>query len=90
VLDSAKALGGVKKIDLFKPAHLDRVYSVEEVTQSLKTLVDKGLISYIGLSEVNADMLCRACKVMDIPISASQRADQVKHMIGYSNSHHRD
>jgi aryl-alcohol dehydrogenase-like predicted oxidoreductase len=90
VLDSAKALGGVKKIDLFEPARLDGVYSVEEVAQSLKTLVDEGLISYIGLSEVNADTLRRACKVMDIPISVSQRADQVKRMIGYSNSRRRD
>ena len=53
----------VKNIDLFEPARLDGVHSVEETTHSLKTLVDEGLISYVGL-EVNADTLRRACKVI--------------------------
>jgi pyridoxine 4-dehydrogenase len=71
VVDSAKALGNVKKIDLFEPARLDGVHSIEKITQSLKTLVDEGLISYIGLSEVNADTLRRACKVFDTCVPSS-------------------
>ena len=72
MLDSAKALGNVKKIDLFEPARLDGVHSIEKITQSLKTLVDEGLISYIGLSEVNADTLRRACKVFDTRVPSWQ------------------
>lgn len=76
MLDSAKALGNVKKIDLFEPARLDGVHSIEKITQSLKTLVDEGLISYIGLSEVNADTLRRACKVFDTRVP-SWRTDML-------------
>jgi len=86
VVDSAKALGGVKKIDLFEPARLDGVHSIEEISQSLKTLVDEGLISYIGLSEVNADTLRRACKVtqvhvVEIEVSPWCYDDKVKEVI---------
>lgn len=67
VLDSVnncnKALGGSIKLDLFEPARIDSVHSIEEIVTSLKTLVDEGLFSYIGLSEVSADTLRRASKV---------------------------
>lgn len=42
-------------MDLFQPARLDKTHSVEEVVQTLKEMVDEGLFSYIGLSEVNAE-----------------------------------
>lgn len=63
VVDSQKALGTNKKIDLFEPARLDDKHSIEEVVTSLKTLRDEGLFSYIGLSEVSAETLKRAYKV---------------------------
>lgn len=63
VTESAKALGDHVKMDLFQPARLDKTHSVEEVVQTLKEMVDEGLFSYIGLSEVGAETLRRASKV---------------------------
>lgn len=67
VVDSNKALGGSKKIDLFEPARIDSKHTIEEIVTSLKTLVDEGLFSYIGLSEVSADTLRRASKACQQP-----------------------
>lgn len=66
VTESAKALGDHVKMDLFQPARLDKTHSVEEVVQTLKEMVDEGLFSYIGLSEVNAETLRRASKIAQI------------------------
>jgi len=68
VVDSNKALGGSKKIDLFEPARIDSKHTIEEIVTSLKTLVDEGLFSYIGLSEVSADTLRRASKITKITV----------------------
>lgn len=54
---------GTKKIDIFTPSRLDGKRSVEEIVGDLKTFQSEGLFSYIGLSEVKADTLQRACKV---------------------------
>lgn len=62
-MKSAEALGAHVKMDLFQPARLDKTHPVEEVVQTLKGLVDEGLFSYIGLSEVGAETLRRASKV---------------------------
>lgn len=67
-------LGKNKKLDHFEPARLDHHHPVEEVVQSLKQLVDEGLFSYIGLSEVNASTLRRAVKVSCSP-NLSGRSD---------------
>lgn len=48
------ALRGKKKIDLFQPARLDGVASVEDVVQTLAELKNEGKFDHIGLSECAA------------------------------------
>ncbi|KAJ7451038.1 aldo/keto reductase [Mycena latifolia] len=55
-----RALGPIKKIDLFEPARIDRKVPVEEMMQTLVTLIKEGKFSHIGLSECNADTLRKA------------------------------
>ncbi|VEU24159.1 DEKNAAC105407 [Brettanomyces naardenensis] len=51
------------KIDLFEPARMDLVHSVEEVIEALKPFIESGKIGGISLSEVNGDTIRRAYKV---------------------------
>ncbi|KAJ7645830.1 aldo/keto reductase [Mycena rosella] len=60
VENSQRALGTVKKIDLFEPARIDRKVTIEEMMQTLVALVKEGKFSHIGLSECNADTLRKA------------------------------
>lgn len=62
MLNIRKHLGD-KKMDLFEPARLDRERPVEDVVADLARLRDEGLFAHIGLSEVKAETLRRACKV---------------------------
>ncbi|KAJ6569438.1 aldo/keto reductase [Mycena capillaripes] len=55
-----RALGPIKKLDLFEPARIDRKVSVQELMQTLVTLVKEGKFSHIGLSECSADTLRKA------------------------------
>ncbi|KAJ7118630.1 aldo/keto reductase [Mycena crocata] len=55
-----KALGPIKKIDLFQPARIDRKVPVQDLMQTLATLVKEGKFSHVGLSECNADTLRKA------------------------------
>jgi len=57
---------GVSYIDLFYAHRLDGVTPVEKTMEALKQLKDEGKIKYIGLSEVSADSLRRACKVAHV------------------------
>ncbi|KAJ7714574.1 aldo/keto reductase [Mycena maculata] len=60
VENSQRALGSIKKIDLFQPGRIDRRVPVEDMMQTLAALVKEGKISHIGLSECNADTLRKA------------------------------
>jgi len=55
-----RALGPIKKLDLFEPARIDRKVPVEDMMQTLVTLIKEGKFSHIGLSECNADTLRKA------------------------------
>ncbi|KAF8305542.1 aldo/keto reductase [Clavulina sp. PMI_390] len=59
-------LGSNKTMDVFETARLDDKHSVEEVVASMKALQEEGLVDYIGLSEVGADTLRKACEVAPI------------------------
>ncbi|KAF8323701.1 aldo/keto reductase [Clavulina sp. PMI_390] len=58
-----KILGVHKKIDHYEPARFDGSTSIEDIMKSLVTLKDEGLFEFIGLSEVSASTLRKACKV---------------------------
>jgi len=55
-----RALGPIKKVDLFEPARIDPKVPVEDMMQTLVTLVKEGKFSHIGLTECNADTLRKA------------------------------
>ncbi|CAJ2509930.1 Uu.00g058300.m01.CDS01 [Anthostomella pinea] len=59
-------LGGVKKIDCFRPARIDPKVPVEETIGALKELQDEGKIGSIGLSEVRAETIRKASAVCPI------------------------
>ena len=54
---------GVDQVDLYYAHRLDGKTPVEKTMETLKQLKQEGKIKYIGLSEVSADSLRRACKV---------------------------
>ncbi|KAH8829021.1 aldo/keto reductase [Flagelloscypha sp. PMI_526] len=64
------ALRGTKTLDLFEPARLDGKNPVEDIAATLKTFVEQGKCSYVGLSECSAESLRRACKV--VPIASAE------------------
>lgn len=66
VEDSNKALGGVKQIDIFQYARVDKQTPIEETIGYLKKLQDEGAIGSIGLSEVRASTIERAHKITPI------------------------
>lgn len=57
---------GLGYVDLYQPARQDTEIPVEEVVGEIKRLVDEGYVKHIGLSEVDAETLRRACKVHPI------------------------
>ncbi|KAI1630934.1 NADP-dependent oxidoreductase domain-containing protein [Biscogniauxia mediterranea] len=59
-------LGGVKYIDVFGPAQMNRKIPVEETIGALKELQDEGKIGAVGLSEVRAETIRRASAVCPI------------------------
>jgi pyridoxine 4-dehydrogenase len=60
VANIQKALGTIKKLDLFEPARVDRKISIEQIMENLVTLVKEGRFSHIGISECSANTLRRA------------------------------
>jgi pyridoxine 4-dehydrogenase len=58
-----KALGTVKKLDLFEPARIDRRIPIETIIQNMVILLNEGKFTHIGLSECNADTLRKAHSV---------------------------
>lgn len=57
---------GLDYVDLYQSARQDTEIPVEEVVGEIKRLVDEGYVRHIGLSEVDAETLRRACKVHPI------------------------
>ncbi len=57
---------GIDKIDLFIAHRVDEVTPIEKTVQAMVELKNEGKIDYLGLSEVSADTLRRACKVYHI------------------------
>lgn len=55
-----RALGPIKKVDLFEPARIDRKVPIEELMETMTALVKEGKFSHIGLSECSADTLRKA------------------------------
>lgn len=63
-----RILGGVKKINVFGPARMDRNVPTEETLGTLKELVEEGKIGAVGLSEVGAATIRRAHAVCPISL----------------------
>ena len=57
---------GISKIDLYLAQRLDGKVPIEKTVQAMVTLKNEGKIDYLGLSEVSAATLRRACKVHHI------------------------
>lgn len=60
------ALRGTKRVDLFEPARTDPNVSIEDTVRSVAQLVKEGKFDHIGLSEVSAETVRRAQKVITI------------------------
>ncbi|KAJ7222584.1 aldo/keto reductase [Mycena pura] len=65
-----RALGPIKKIDLFQPARMDRKVPIEQSMQAMVALIGEGKFSHIGLSECNATTLRKAHAVH--PVTAAE------------------
>ncbi|KAJ7222581.1 aldo/keto reductase [Mycena pura] len=65
-----RALGPIKKIDLFQPARIDRKVPIEQTMQTMVALIGEGKFSHIGLSECNATTLRKAHAVH--PVTAAE------------------
>ena len=59
-----KTLRGTKKLDLFQPARRVPNYEIEHYAKVLNEMVEEGKFDYIGLSEVGAETIRRAHKVV--------------------------
>ncbi len=57
---------GLSYVDIYQPARLDIAIPVEDIMTEMVKLKEEGLIRHIGLSQVDADALRRACKVHPI------------------------
>lgn len=54
------------QIDLYYAHRVDKAQPIEITVSAMKELRDSGKVKYLGLSEVSADTLRRACKVAHI------------------------
>ncbi|KAI9460517.1 NADP-dependent oxidoreductase domain-containing protein, partial [Lactarius psammicola] len=73
-------------LDLFQPARCDPNYEIEQYAESLNEMVKEGKFDYIGLSEVSAETVRRAHKVMpvaavEIEVSLQVYEQQTKDVI---------
>ncbi|KAF5367491.1 hypothetical protein D9758_003749 [Tetrapyrgos nigripes] len=83
---SVKALGPLKKIDLFEPARIDRKVGIEKTMETLVSLMKEGKFDHIGLSECNADTLRKAnsihpVSVAEIEVSPFEYREEQKKVI---------
>ncbi|KIJ38065.1 hypothetical protein M422DRAFT_33413 [Sphaerobolus stellatus SS14] len=61
-------LEGTKHVDIFEAARVDPNRSIEEAMNNMKTLIEEGKFSHVGLSECSAETLRRANAV--VPVAA--------------------
>lgn len=54
---------GVEHIDIYRPSRLDPTVPIEETVGAISDLVKEGYVRYIGLSELSAETVRRACAV---------------------------
>ncbi|KAF5367563.1 hypothetical protein D9758_003648 [Tetrapyrgos nigripes] len=66
---SIKALGPLKKIDLFQPARIDVKVGIEKIMETLVGFVKEGKFDHIGLSECTASTLRKAYSIYPISIA---------------------
>jgi aryl-alcohol dehydrogenase-like predicted oxidoreductase len=57
---------GVDHIDIYRPARLDPAVPVEETVGAVAELIQAGYVRHVGLSEVGADTIRRACAIHPI------------------------
>jgi aryl-alcohol dehydrogenase-like predicted oxidoreductase len=57
---------GVDRIDLYLPHRVDEKTPIEKTVQAMVELKNEGKIGWLGLSEVSAATLRRACSVHHI------------------------
>ena len=57
---------GVDHIDVYRPARLDQNVPIEETVGAIAEMVEAGYVRHIGLSEVGAATIRRACSVHPI------------------------
>jgi aryl-alcohol dehydrogenase-like predicted oxidoreductase len=57
---------GVERVDVYRPARLDPSVPIEETVGAIGELVKAGWVRHVGLSEVGADTVRRACAVHPI------------------------
>ena len=51
---------GVETIDIYQPARLDSSVPIEDVVGTIVDLIKEGKVLWLGMSEVNAEQLCKA------------------------------
>ena len=57
---------GTDHVDIYRPARADPAVPIEETVGAVAEMVQAGYVRFIGLSEVGADTLRRACSVHPI------------------------
>jgi len=57
---------GVDHVDIYRPARLDTTVPIEDTVGAIAEMVEKGMVRYIGLSEVGSETLRRAAAVHPI------------------------
>jgi aryl-alcohol dehydrogenase-like predicted oxidoreductase len=57
---------GTDHVDIYRPARLDPQVPIEETVGAIAEMVEAGYVRHIGLSEVGADTIRRACSVHPI------------------------
>ena len=71
-LDKSLSRLGVECVDLFYVHRREQARDIEEVTESLASLVKKGKTNHIGFSEISPDSLRRASKIHHIAAVQSE------------------
>ena len=74
ITNTLSALRSKKHLNLFECARVDKSRPIEETMRTIKTYVDAGKISYVGMSECGAETLRRAnavCRVAVVEIEIS-------------------
>lgn len=66
IRESYEALGGAKPIDLWQYHAPDSNYTIEEALTPAKEAVERGLISYVGVSNFSVEQIEQARQVVNI------------------------